>query len=278
MLELRAPRLCVALLAGACLAASGVVLQATVRNAFAGPELVGVTGGASVAAFVVLLVLPAAPLAVLPLAAFGGGLAAMALVLVLAGSGRGSPQRLALVGLAVTAGCAAVTTLLVLDAQPAASVAITWLAGSTYAESWSELRLLAIPAAVLLPAAFLAIRRLDVLMLDDELGAALGLRVGLARASLLAVGAALAAAAVAVTGAIAFVGLLAPHAARLIAGGNHRRLLPVAMVLGATLLVIADAVGRIAFAPTEIPSGLVVALIGAPYLSWMMWRGRLAAA
>ena len=278
VLELRAPRLCVALLAGACLAASGVVLQATVRNAFAGPELVGVTGGASVAAFVVLLVLPAAPQGVLPLAAFGGGLAAMALVLLLAGAGRGSPQRLALVGLAVTAGCAAVTTLLVLNSQPAASVAITWLAGSTYAESWSELRLLAIPAVLLLPIAALAVRRLDVLMLDDELGAALGLRVGLARASLLAVGAALAASAVAVTGAIAFVGLLAPHAARLLAGGNHRRLLPVAMLLGAALLALADMVGRVAFAPTELPSGLVVALIGAPYLSWMMWRGRLAAA
>ncbi len=278
VLELRAPRLCVALLAGACLAASGVVLQAAVRNAFAGPELVGVTGGASVAAFVVLLALPAAPRGALPLAAFAGGLAAMALVLAMAGSGRGSPQRLALVGLAVTAACAAVTTLLVLNAEPAASVAITWLAGSTYAEGWSELRLLAIPAALLLPAAVLATRRLDVLMLDDELGAALGLRVGLARAGLLAIGAALAAAAVAVTGAIAFVGLLAPHAARLVAGGNHRRLLPVAMVIGATLLAFADALGRIAFAPTEIPSGLVVALIGAPYLSWMMWRGRLAAA
>ncbi len=278
VLELRAPRLCVALLAGACLAASGVVLQAAVRNAFAGPELVGVTGGASVAAFIVLLALPAAPRGVLPFAAFAGGVAAMMLVLVLAGSGRGSPQRLALVGLAVSAACLAVTTLLVLNAEPAASVAVTWLAGSTYAQSWSELQLLAIPALVLLPLAALAVRRLDVLMLDDELGTTLGLRVGPARAGLLTVGAALAAAAVAVTGAIAFVGLLAPHAARLIAGGNHRRLLPVAMIVGATLLATADALGRILFPPTEIPSGLVVAMIGAPYLSWMMWRGRLAAA
>ncbi|MDP2711150.1 MAG: iron ABC transporter permease [Solirubrobacteraceae bacterium] len=278
VLELRAPRLCVALLAGACLAASGVVLQASVRNPFAGPELVGVTGGASVAAFIVLLTLPAAPRGVLPFAAFAGGVAAMMLVLVLAGSGRGSPQRLALVGLAVSAACLAVTTLLVLNAEPAASVAVTWLAGSTYAQSWSELRLLVIPALVLIPLAALAVRRLDVLMLDDELGAALGLRVGAARATLLTVGAALAASAVAVTGAIAFVGLLAPHVARLIAGGNHRRLLPVAMLVGATLLATADALGRILFAPTEIPSGLVVAMIGAPYLSWMMWRGRLAAA
>ena len=278
VLELRAPRLCVALLAGACLAASGVVLQAGVRNAFAGPELVGVTSGASVAAFVVLLALPAAPLGVLPFAAFGGGLAAMALVLALAGAGRGSPQRLALVGLAVSAACLAVTTLLVLNAEPAASVAVTWLAGSTYAQSWTELRLLAIPALVLLPLAVLAVRRLDLLMLDDDLAATLGLRVHPARVALLALGAALAASAVAVTGAIAFVGLLAPHAARLVAGGNHRRLLPVAMLIGATLLATADAMGRILFAPTEIPSGLVVALIGAPYLTWMMWRGRLVAA
>ncbi len=278
VLELRAPRLCVALLAGACLAASGVVLQASVRNAFAGPELVGVTGGASVAAFIVLLALPSAPHGVLPFAAFVGGIAAMGLVLLLAGRGRGSPQRLALVGLAVSAACLAITTLLVLNAEPAASVAVTWLAGSTYAQSWSELRLLAIPALVLLPLAALAVRRLDVLMLDDELGTTLGLRVGPARVALLGVGAALAASAVAVTGAIAFVGLLAPHAARLIAGGNHRRLLPIAMLVGATLLATADALGRVLFAPTEIPSGLVVALIGAPYLSWMMWRGRLAAA
>ena len=278
VLELRAPRLAVALLAGACLAASGVVLQAGVRNAFAGPELVGVTSGASVAAFVVLLALPSAPQGVLPFAAFAGGVAAMALVLVLAGSGRGSPQRLALVGLSVSAACLAVTTLLVLNATPAASVAVTWLAGSTYAQSWSEFELLVIPALVLLPIAALAARRLDVLMLDDDLGTALGLRVGRARALLLGVGAALAASAVAVCGAIAFVGLLAPHAARLIAGGNHRRLLPVAMIMGATLLATADALGRILFPPTEIPSGLVVAMIGAPYLSWMMWRGRLATA
>ena len=113
-------------------------------------------------------------------------------------------------------------------------------------------------------------------MLDDELGRALGLRVGGARAALLAVGAALGAAAVAVCGAIAFVGLLAPHAARLLAGGNHRRALPMAMALGALLLATAGTVGRTVLAPTEIPSGLVVSLIGAPYLAVLLWRSRTA--
>ncbi|HWK30131.1 MAG TPA: iron chelate uptake ABC transporter family permease subunit [Solirubrobacter sp.] len=273
-LDSRAPRLCVALLGGACLAASGTVLQAAVRNPFAGPELAGVVGGASVGAFVVLLAFPAAPTLVLPFAAFAGALAAMGIVLALAGGG--STARLALTGLAVTAACAAVTMLMLLNAQPAAATAITWLAGSTYATGWGDLRLLAVPAAVLLPAALLAVRRLDVLMLDDDLSRALGLRVSAARAGLLAVGAALGAAAVAVCGAIAFVGLLAPHLARLLAGGNHRRSLPLAMALGALLLGLADTVGRTVLAPTEIPSGLVVSMIGAPYLAVILWRSRTA--
>lgn len=273
-LESRGPRLAVALLGGACLAASGTVLQAAVRNPFAGPELAGVVGGASVGGFIALLVFPDAPALVLPFAAFAGALLAMALVLALAGGG--SPARLALVGLAITAACAAVTELMLLHSQPAAATAITWLVGSTYAASWGDLRLLAVPALVLLPVALLAVRRLDVLMLDDELATSLGLKVGTARVTLLAAGAALGAAAVAVCGAIAFVGLLAPHAARLLAGGNHRRALPMAIALGALLLGLADTVGRTLFAPTEIPSGLVVSLIGAPYLAILLWRSRTA--
>ena len=130
---------------------------------------------------------------------------------------------------------------------------------------------------MLLPIAALAVRRLDVLMLDDDLGRRSGLRVGVARAG--AAGRrrrARRARRSRCCGAIAFVGLLAPHAARLLAGGNHRRPLPMAMVLGALLLGLADTVGRIVFAPTEIPSGLVVAMIGAPYLAMLLWRSRTA--
>lgn len=276
-IEERAPRLALALAAGACLAASGTVLQATVRNPFAGPELVGVTGGASLGALIVLLALPESPRHLLPFAAFAGGIGAMALVLALSWSRRSSPQRLALIGLAVTAACAALVALIILRASPAAAVAITWLAGSTYAGSWDDLWLVLAPAALLIPAAFAGVRRLDLLMLDDDLSRNLGLRVDPVRLVLLGVGAALAAAAVAAVGAIAFVGLLAPHAARLVAGGNHRRLLPVAMVMGALLLAIADVAGRSVLPPNEIPSGLVVSLIGAPYLAILMWRSRSAA-
>jgi len=277
VLDIRAPRLCVALLAGACFAAAGTLLQAVVRNPLASPELMGVTGGASVAAVLLLLALPAAPSSTLPFAAFGGGVAALGLVLGLAGPRRGSPAATAVVGLAVTAACAALTTLLIVRSERGAAVAVTWLVGSTYASGWSDVLLLLVPAAALISAALVCIRHLDVIALGPATATILGVRVPATRVALLALAAALAAAAIAVTGAIAFVGLLAPHAARLVAGGNHRRLLPVAMALGMALLATADALGRTLLAPTEIPSGLVVSLIGAPYLAWLMWRTRHAA-
>lgn len=271
VLELNAPRLVVALAAGAALAAGGTLLQTALRNPFASPELVGVTGGASVATFAVLIAAPGVATGVLPLVAFAGGLAALLLVLAVAGA---TPARVVLAGLALTAASAAVVTLLVLHAQQTLGAALTWLAGSTYAQTWRDVAIVGLPALVLLPLALLAARRLDVLALGDDLATALGLRVAPLRVGLLVLAALLAGAAVAVAGAIAFVGLLAPHAARLVAGGEHRRLLPVAMALGAGLLALADVVGRTVLAPTEIPSGLVVALVGAPYMAWIMWRTR----
>lgn len=274
--ELRGPRLGVALLAGACLAASGTALQATVRNPLASPELLGVTGGASVAALALLVVWTGAPSGALPFAAFAGGM--VALVVVLAGSGRrAAPGRLVLVGVAVTAFCAGVTTLMILHASPAASAALTFLAGSTYGSDTTDLLIVGLPALVLLPAVIAMTRWMDVLALGDDAAAALGLPLARVRVVLLLLGGALACVAVAGAGAIAFVGLVAPHAARLIAGGAHRRVLLCAMALGAALLAGADVLGRLAFEPVEVPSGIVVSLIGAPYLAWLMWRARPAA-
>lgn len=273
----RASRLAVALVAGAALAGSGVLLQTAVRNPFAGPELVGVTGGASVGAFVVLLAYPDASRWVLPGAAFVGSVAAMAIVLAAAGRHRGSPQRLALVGLAVSAAAAAITLLMVLRAQPAAAQAITWLAGSTYALDWADLAVVGPVTLVLGALSYLLADHLDVLALDDDQSRSLGLRTTTVRVGVTILGAAIAAAAVAVVGAVAFLGLLGPHLARLVAGGAHRRLIPMAMAIGALMLGAADVIGRTLHPPLELPAGLVVAAIGAPYLAYMMWRSRAAA-
>lgn len=277
VVEGRASRLAVALTAGAALACSGVVLQTAVRNPFAGPELVGVTGGASVGAFVVLLAFPGASQWVLPGAAFVGSVAAMAIVLAAAGRHRGSPQRLALVGLSVSAAAAALTLLMVLRAQPAAAQAITWLTGSTYATGWSDLAIVGPATLVLGAGAYLFADHFDVLALDEDQGRSLGLSTRHVRVAATILGAAIAACAVAVVGAVAFLGLLGPHLARLVAGGAHRRLIPVAMLLGALMLGAADVLGRTVDPPLELPAGLVVAVIGAPYLAFMLWRSRAAA-
>ena len=197
---------------------------------------------------------------------------------VLAFAGGSSPARLALVGLAVTAACAAVTELMLLHSQPAAATAITWLSGSTYATCWSDLRLLAVPAAVLLPVAFLAVRRLDVLMLDDELGVARS-ACGCGRTATLA----------ARRGRRAGRG-----GGRGLRGDRVRRPARARTPRGCWRAATTAArcrwrsrsarccsawpirSGAPCSRPTEIPSGLVVSMIGAPYLAVLLWRSRTA--
>jgi ABC-type Fe3+-siderophore transport system permease subunit len=274
VVELRAPRVVVAALAGACLAAAGVVLQGVVRNPLAGPEVVGVSSGAALAAVSALVLVPSLPPAALPVVAFLGGVGALALVLALAGARGAPPARLAVVGLAVTAAASAIVSLLLVLASARIAMVIEWLAGTTYGRGWGAAAQLAPAALVLLPLAWLHARKLDALAVGNEGALALGIRVPRVRAGLLALGAALASTTIAAVGGLSFVGLLAPHAARLLVGSLHRRLLPVAALLGALLVSVADTVGRAALAPTEIPAGLVVAFLGAPYLVLALLRAR----
>jgi len=269
--ELRLPRALVAATAGAALAVAGTLLQGATRNPLAGPELVGVTGGASLGAVLLLLVTDASGAAV-ALGAFAGGVAALALVLALTPR-RLEPGRLALVGVAVAGAALAVVHLLLLRAGPEVTDGVVFLAGSTYAEGWSDLAAL---APVLLGGtalAWLAGRRLDALGTGDDLATALGVPPAATRHAVLALTAALAAAAVATVGAVGFVVLMAPQAARLLVGPGHRRLVLVAALLGAALLLVADLVGRsVLGGAREVPSGVVTALLGAPVLLWLLRR------
>lgn len=276
VVELRLPRLAVAALAGGALAVSGALLQGVTRNPLAAPSVVGVTGGAAVGALGLLLAVPGAPAGAVPVAAFAGGITAAAIVYLVAWRGGGSPTALLLVGVAVAAFSTSVVAVLVVGAEVRTAQALTWLAGSTYARTWQHAATLAAWLVVLLPLAWAGGRRLDLLALGDELPRTLG--VGLQRSRLVFVGLAvlLAAAAVSVVGTLAFVGLIAPHAARLLVGGRHRRLVPVAALLGGTLVVVADTIGRTVIAPAQIPSGLVTALIGTPYFVWLLHRSRSA--
>jgi ferric hydroxamate transport system permease protein len=270
ILNLRLPRMLVAAVAGAALAVSGLLLQGVVRNPLADPSLIGITSGAGIGGLLSLLLWPDLPIYWLPLAAFAGAVACAAIVFLFSAKGGLQPAMLALIGLAVSAMGSAAIQLLVIKAELRAAVALAWIAGSTYARGWSDLlRLLPWPL-LLLPIAWLQARRLDILALGDDSAAGVGLPITRSRLWLALMGVALAAAAVSTVGTVGFVGLLAPHAARLLVGHQHRKLLVVSALLGAILLALADLVGRTVFAPKEIPSGLVVSVIGAFYFLWLM--------
>lgn len=268
----RVPRIAVAAAAGACLAAAGAAIQAVVRNPLAEPGLIGVTGGAAIGAVALITLFPAAPITAVPLAAAAGGtLTMLAVVTIASHRGRLDPTRVVLVGIGVAAFAAAVVQMLALRAEMAISAALTWLAGSTYARDVDDLAWLALPlilAAVLVVAS----RPLDLMGLGDDLPRALGLPLNRTRGLTLGGAAVLAAGTAAAVGTVGFVGLVAPHLARRLVGAGHRRLVPLAALLGAVLVVAADAVGRSVLAPREIPVGVVTALVGTPYLIWLLHR------
>ncbi|MPZ13187.1 MAG: iron chelate uptake ABC transporter family permease subunit [Chloroflexi bacterium] len=274
---LRLPRALVAFAVGAGLAVSGAILQGLTRNPLAAPDVVGVSGGASLAAVVVIVLFPGVPVAVLPAAAFVGALLAAVLVYLLAWRQGTSPVRLILVGIGVAAvGHALVTALITRTVVYAgyATRAMIWMTGSVYGRSWEHLWPLLPWLLVLLPVAFLGARHLNSLHLGDDLARGLGSRVEWQRAWLLMTAVALAAASVATAGPVAFVGLMAPHIARRLTGPSHGALLPAAASVGGLIVVGADLLGRTLFAPIEVPCGVITAAVGAPYLISLLYRNR----
>ncbi|MBA0127157.1 iron ABC transporter permease [Haloechinothrix sp. YIM 98757] len=268
----RLPRILVAALAGACLAAAGAAVQAVVRNPLAEPNLLGVTQGSAVGAVLMIVVVPGAPAAALPLAAVVGGVLAISLVTLIARAGGGlDPTRVVLVGLGCSYTGSALVQMMVVGAHMNLSAALTWLSGSTYARDLSVLGWLIAPILVGLLLVVSA-RPVDMLALGTDLPRAFGLALGRARVLILGSAAVLASGAAAVVGTVGFVGLVAPHLARRIVGSSTARLVPTAAMLGAILVVTADGLGRALLAPLEIPVGVVTALVGAPYLIWLLRR------
>lgn len=273
--EIRLPRVLLAATVGAGLALVGAVMQATMRNPLADPYLLGVSAGASFGAVLVFTGLSGAAFG-LTLGAFGGAMAAFAVVLVL-GAGRSvriEPERIVLAGVAVASMFDAATALVIIAAaDPEGTRGILyWLLGSLAGATWGDLAiavpLLAIAAAVMAAHA----RPLNALAIGDDDAGAVGVDVTRVRWVLLVTGALLTGALVAVSGAIGFVGLLLPHAARLVVGRDHRVLLPATALAGAAFLVWVDTFARTAFDPREIPVGVATALLGAPAFAYLLAR------
>ncbi|MGX0956458.1 FecCD family ABC transporter permease [Pseudomonas viridiflava] len=274
--QLRMPRLALAALVGAALAVSGLILQSIIRNPLASPDLLGITSGASAAAVIYLSFFSAAMGAqFLPLAAISGaGLAALAIYLLAWNQGA-SPLRLVLIGVGVSALLAAVTTfILVFSPLTTTLSAYVWLTGSVYGASWPEPRALASWLVVVLPLLVLLARQVRVQQLDDDLAQGIGVRVQWLRAGLLLVSVALAGLAVAWGGAIAFVGLIAPHIAkRLVPPGFAGQALMSAL-MGANLVMLADLAGRTLFLPLDLPAGIFVAVLGTPFFLYLLINQR----
>ena len=270
--NLRLPRVLLAALVGANLAVAGCLLQAVSRNPLADPYLFGISGGGVLAAVASITLVPALDPGYRPAIAFGGALAAGAVTYVLAWRGGVAPVRLVLAGVALTSLLTAFTSALLVTSTASAQVAVSWLIGGFLGRGWNDLQWLWPYAAAGLLAALLLAREANILVLGDDVATSLGQRVEPVRAALIAVAALLAGSAVSVSGLIGFFGLVVPHIARLLAGPDYRVQVPLAGLLGASLLVAGDTAARTVLDPRELPVGVLTAALGVPFLLYLVRR------
>ncbi len=272
--QLRLPRVLTAAAVGAGLAVSGAVMQALTRNPLADPYLLGLSSGASLGAVAVLLLGIAI---LLPVAAFLGAMLALGLTLLLASSlGRITPSRTVLSGLAVSALASAITSLVIFWTVTGDSYReiLGWLLGSIAGARWPAVAIAFTAILIAGLPIMLSGRILDAFAFGDTSAAALGINVNRTRWTLLAATALLTGAMVSVSGSIGFVGLILPHAVRLLVGPRHRALLPLSAIVGGIFLIWADTAARSVFEPRELPVGIVTAIIGAPIFAILLTRRR----
>ncbi|MCR2804669.1 FecCD family ABC transporter permease [Paenibacillus soyae] len=275
--KLRLPRIVIAVLIGASLAVAGAILQGVIRNPLASPDVIGITEGASFGA-VMFIFLFAGSVSIhwMPFFAIAGAILITALLYALAWKKGVSPLRLVLIGIGVSAAVKSVSYMLIIAGPlQLADRSLTFMAGSIYGMSWDKDVLTLLPwVLVLLPAAWVQARHVDIQALGDQLAGSVGAHVQKQRLLLIGLSVALAGAAISIGGAIAFIGLMAPHMARRLVGPSFRYVMPVSALVGAILLLTADLVARTAFLPRDVPAGVFTAAIGAPFFLYLLYRNR----
>lgn len=276
LFEFRLPRITIAMLIGMGLAVSGAVLQGIVKNPLADPGIIGINAGAGLTVMLFVSYFSTElgnSVFIMPVLAFAG--AGAAAVIIYAFSYKKdegvSPIRLILVGVAVAAGISALMIVLTLKLDPRTyDFVATWLAGSIWGSNWNFVLALLPWLLILIPFVYMKSRVLDVLNLGDHTAVSLGMDLEKERRILLAAAVGLAAASVSVSGGIGFVGLIAPHMTRRLVGNKHKYVIPICALVGAVLVLTADTIGRVILQPAEIPTGVVVAIIGAPYFLYLL--------
>ena len=271
LMEYRLPRAVLAILLGGALAISGVLVQSVVRNPLASPDILGINNAAGLVAVSVLMFLPNLAFYWMPIFAFLGGVLSFVILWIVCGFNF-RPIKMAIIGVALSALWAAISHYLMLTNPVEINTAMLWLTGSLWGRSWSYLNVVLPWLIVLLPLPFIFCRDLDTLGLGENKASTLGVTVNKVQISVLVLAVALSTTAVAICGPIAFLGLVAPHLARRLVGGRHRTLLPAALIIGALLLQLSDILARVIDPPTELPAGILTAIIGAPYFFYLLMR------
>ncbi|WP_425515833.1 FecCD family ABC transporter permease [Mesobacillus maritimus] len=278
LFDFRLPGILLALLIGAGLAVSGVILQGITQNELADPGILGINTGAGLAVVLFLFFFknqldPTSSFSIfiMPVAALIGAMVAAVLIYALAWKKGVNPIRLVLVGIGVNAGFAAFLTIFQLKMDPQDfRQATVWLTGDIWNANWNMVLALLPWMLILIPIALHKAQSLNVMNLGDEVASGLGTSVERERMFLLFIAVALAGAAVAAGGGIAFLGLVIPHIARKIMGPLHQYIIPVSTLLGALLLMVSDTIGKNLLAPTEIPVGIIVSILSAPYFVYLL--------
>lgn len=280
LFEFRLPRIVIALLVGIGLAIAGAILQGVSRNGLADPGILGINSGAGLAVVLYVVTNPqresTSPMLLPFLALIGAFAAAIIIYLMAYKRHKGiSSARLVLSGIALAAGINALMIVLTIRLDPNEfNFIATWQAGSIWGSSWKFVIALLPWLIVLIPIALWKARQLNVFSLGDETATGLGSHLNIQRMILLVVAVAISAACVAVSGGIGFIGLLGPHIARRLVGPRYEHVIPVSALIGAVLLLTADMVGRSLLQNSEIPAGVMVAIIGAPYFLYLLARSK----
>lgn len=269
--NVRLPRTIVAGLVGVCLSLSGAILQGVMRNPLAGPNIIGVSAGGGLAALILLILFPEFYY-LAPIGAFIGALLATLFIYILAWKEGALPTRLILAGVAVSSLLnAGINALMTFYPDRVAGV-ISFMVGGLSATTWVQVKMI-LPYAILGTILVLLLpTKLNVLMLGDEIATGLGLNVERTRFIFIILSSLLAGAAVSVVGLLGFVGLMVPHIARLFIGSDYRYLFPGAIFLGGTVVMLCDTVARVLFSPMEIPVGIIMSALGAPFFLFLLRR------
>ena len=269
--NIRMPRNIVGALVGINLSLSGAILQAIMRNPLADPHIIGISSGAGLAGVVIMILFPALEYLITPVAFVGAMLAAIC-IYILAWKNGIKPVRIILAGVAVSAFLSAGISGLMIFYSDRVHGALMWMVGGLAARSWPHVSIILPYAAIGLVLALASASYLNILQLGDEMARGLGVNVEVTRIVMTAIAALLAASAVSVVGLLGFVGLVVPHAARLLIGSDYRFLLPAAALLGVAIVTLSDTFARVIFAPIELPVGIIMAFLGAPFFLFLLRR------